>query len=372
MPRLRNIFRLGIKELYSLARDPVMVFLIVWLFTAGTYTVTKGIKFEVENASIALVDEDRSQLSSRIRDAFLPPYFKPPALISLAEMDRAMDTGKFIFVVDIPRDFEADVVAGRQPTIQVNVDATAMSQAGNGAGYISNIINRELRTYLGGESAREPATLAVRVRFNPNLEGTWFTAIMQVINNVTVLAIILCGAAVIREREHGTIEHLLVMPLTPAQIVLAKIWANSLVVLAAATFSLIVVVRGLLGVPVIGSVTLFITGTAVYLFSVTGLGVMLATIARSMPQFGLLSIPVFVVLNLLSGSTTPIDSMPGALQIAVQGLPSTHFVSFSQAVLYRGAGLDLVWRELAAIALIGAIYFGFALLRFRATVSAVR
>lgn len=372
MRRFENILRLGIKELYSLARDPVLVFLIVWLFTIGTYTVTKGIKFEVENASIALVDEDRSQLSSRIRDAFLPPYFKPPVLIDLADMDRAMDTGRYIFVIDIPQDFEADVVAGRQPAIQVNVDATAMSQAGNGAGYISNIINRELRTYLGNAVAEQPAELAVRVRFNPNLEGTWFTAIMQVINNVTVLAIILCGAAVIREREYGTIEHLLVMPLTPAQIVLAKIWANSLVVLIAAAVSLIVVVRGALGVPIIGSTSLFLAGTAVYLFSVTGLGIMLATIARSMPQFGLLAIPVFVVLNLLSGSTTPIDSMPEVLQVAVQGLPSTHFVSFSQAVLYRGANIDLVWKELAAIAGIGAIFFAFALMRFRATVSSTR
>jgi ABC-2 type transport system permease protein len=189
---------------------------------------------------------------------------------------------------------------------------------------------------------------------------------MGVINNVTILAMILVGAAVMRERERGTIEHLLVMPVRPSEIAAAKIWANGLVVLLAAGFSLHVIVQLVLGVPVLGSIELFLAGTAIYLFAVTSLGILLATIVDSMPQFAMLSIPVFVVMFLLSGAFTPFESMPTALQDVMYLSPSTHFVRFAQSVLYRGAGVDVVWQDLAILTVQGAIFLGAALLRFRA------
>ena len=371
MRSLKNVLRLGIKELYSLSRDGVMVFLSAYTFTVAIYVVANGLNTEVVNAAIAVVDEDDSELSRRIGAAFLPPHFKRPVGIGLDEIDAAMDAGRFAFVVDIPPDFQADVLAGRRPAVQVNIDATAMTLAGNGANYIANIVSREVGEFVarGEAGTAQAATLNVRAKFNPNLESHWFTAVMQIINNVTILAMILAGAAVIREREHGTIEHLLVMPLTPAQIMLAKIWANGLVVTVAAGLSLWLVVRGLLAIPVAGSMPLFFLGTVTYLFSITSLGIFLATMARTMPQFGLLSIPVFVIMNLLSGGTTPLDSMPVALQRIMQFVPSTHFVSFSQSVLYRGAGIDIVWPSLVAMLALGAVFFAVALRRFRKTVT---
>lgn len=370
--QLENVFRLGVKELYSLASDPVLVIFILYTFSIAIYSVAKGVRTEVNNASIAIVDEDGSELSRRVRSAFLKPYFQTPAVIGLDEMDRAMDLGRYAFVLDIPPDFQSDVLAGRRPTIQLNVDATAMTLAGNGAAYIQNIINREVMNFeRRSEASTElPVTLTVRTRYNPNLESSRFMSVMQIINNVTVLALILAGAAVIREREHGTIEHLLVMPLRPVEIMLAKVWANGLVIVLAAALSLRVVVEGLLDVPINGSSALFALGAAVYLFAVTALGIVLATLARSMPQFGLLCIPVFVVMHLLSGGLTPMESMPESLQTIMQGVPSTHFIRFSQAVLHRGADITIVWGELAAIAGIGALLFAYALARFRATMAA--
>ena len=194
-----------------------------------------------------------------------------------------------------------------------------------------------------GANQAVPIDPVIRALFNQNLEAIRFTASMGVINNVTILAIILVGAAVMREREHGTIEHLLVMPVRPSEIAAAKIWANGLVILLAAGFSLHVVVHVVLQVPIVGSVELFLAGTAVYLFAVTSLGILLATIANSMPQFALLSIPVFVIMFLLSGSFTPFESMPVFLQDIMYVAPSTHFVRFAQSILYRGAGIDVVW-----------------------------
>ena len=211
---------LGVKELHSLRRDLVLVFLILYTFTFAIYTVATGVKTEVRNAAIAIVDEDGSELSHRIRDALLPPYFKTPAVFTPGEIDAAMDAVRYTFVVDIPPNFQADVLAGRTPSLQVNVDATAMTLAGNGALYNQSIINQELANFASRSETRTslPVSLTIRARFNPNLESSWFTAVMQIISNVTMLSLILSGASVIREREHGTIEHLLVMPLSPLKL----------------------------------------------------------------------------------------------------------------------------------------------------------
>ena len=217
-----------------------------------------------------------------------------------------------------------------------------------------------------------PVALVARAKFNPNLQSRWFLGVMQIINMITLLAVILTGAALIREREHGTIEHLLVMPLQPVEIMLAKIWANGLVIVVAATLSLKLVVQGVLAVPITGSIILFVAGAVLYLFSVTSLGIFLATLARSMPQFGLLAFPVFIVMNLLSGGTTPLDSMPEVLQQVMQLSPSTHFVSFAQSILYRGAGFEVVWREFLAVTVIGVVFFVGALLRFRKMISVIQ
>ncbi|MER9656613.1 ABC transporter permease [Mesorhizobium sp. M0152] len=360
-----TILRLGIKELRSLWSDPVLMLLIVYTFTFAIYAVSTGAKFEVENASVAVVDEDHSMLSARLHDALLKPFFKKPVLIDADEVDQAMDSGRFVFVVEIPPKFEQDVIARRHPEIGLDIDATAMSQAGNGASYIQNILLQEVLAAMPTTVQAEPIDLVMRAKFNPNLKSDWFTAVMQVINNITMLSVILAGAALIREREHGTIEHLLVMPVRPIEIMLAKIWANGLVIVAAAILSLLVVVERLLGVPVAGSLPLFVSAAVLYLFSTTALGILIATVSTSMAQFGLIVMPVLIVMNLLSGSTTPMESMPAWLQGAMMASPSPHFVALSQAVLYRGAGLAIVWPQMAALAIIGFTFVVLASLRFR-------
>jgi ABC-2 type transport system permease protein len=160
-------------------------------------------------------------------------------------------------------------------------------------------------------------------------------------------------------------DHLLVMPVTPFEIVLSKILANGLVIIVAVGLSLIFVVRGLLAVPIAGSVPLFMVGAALYLFFATSVGIFLATIARTMPQLGLLFMVVAIPLNMLSGSNTPLESMPTALRTIMQVSPTTHFVSFAQAILYRGAGFDVVWSQFLIVAALGVLFLGLGLLRFR-------
>ena len=213
MHHLVNIYRLGIKEFRSLWYDKVLLVVICWVFTGGIYVVSTATSQELHNAPIAVVDEDASTLSVRIIQAFYGPYFQTPRVIPLAEMDPGMDAGRYIFVLDIPPDFERDVLAGKRPDIQVNIDATCMTQAFIGAVYIQNIIAGEVNEFVGGsrDTPTSPIGLATRVKFNPNLTSSWFGSVMEIINNITLLSILLVGTALVREREHGTLEHLLVM-----------------------------------------------------------------------------------------------------------------------------------------------------------------
>lgn len=370
-----HILHLGIKELISLYRDPVLLFLMLYTFTFSVYTPAKSAVMDVVNASIAIVDEDNSDASRAVQDAMLPPLFLPPSNISFADINPAMDRGRYTFVVNIPPKFQADLEEDNRPEVQIITDATAMAQAGRGPGYISQIINQSIYPFWGGRGNPENAPLIAmetRARFNPNMQQSWFVAVNQVINNISLLAVFLCGAAVLREREHGNIEHLLVMPLRPFELMFAKIWSNGVVVLLAALLSLLLVVRGAVGVPIAGSMLLFAFGLAVYLFSVTALGIMLATIVRSMPQFGLLALPVYIIMSLLSGGQTPLESMPVLLQRIMQFVPSTHFVSFSQAVLFRDATLGMVWPALLKMFLIGCAYTFYTLTRFRKMLAAIQ
>lgn len=375
MQHLRHIIQLGVKELLSLFRDPVLLFLIIYSFTFSVYTPAKSAVMDVVNASVAVVDEDHSAASRQIRDSLLPPQFLPAAELPFNQINRAMDEGRYTFIIDIPPEFQQDLTKGVSPTVEIITDATAMSQAGRGPSYIQKIINKEVEPFWAARSKssnRELIKLVTRARFNPNMEQGWFVAVNQIINNISVLAIFLTGAAVLREREHGTIEHLLVMPLSPYELMFAKIWANGLVVVVAAMLSLYMIVKGAIGVPIAGSIPLFVVGLIVYLFSVTALGIMLATLVRSMPQFGLLAFPVFIVMSLLSGGQTPLESMPLPLQKFMQFVPSTHFVSFSQAVLFRNASLDMVRRDLILMFVIGSAYTLFTLSRFRKMLAAIQ
>ncbi|WP_106797742.1 ABC transporter permease [Rhizobium sp. H4] len=365
---LANIFELVIKELRSIRADPIMLVLVAYIFTFAVYAAATGASTEATNLSVGIVDEDRSDLSRRIADGLTPPTFKPAVEIAAPEIDAAMKSQRFLFVIELPPKFQSDILAGRQASVQINVDATASAQAFNGMSYIQTVIQSYVTEFTGRREGfpGAPIKMVTRTKFNPNLKDLWFTSVMQVINNLTMITVILTGAALIREREQGTVEHLLMMPVVPAEIMLSKILANGIVVLLAAGFSLLFVVQWSLQVPIAGSILLFLAGSCFYVFTVAALGILLGTVAATMGQFGLLAIPVLLVMMLLSGGTTPMESMPVWLHHLMQVIsPTPHFVIFAQDVLYRGADFSIVWSEIVTTAVIGSVYLGIALYRFR-------
>lgn len=369
---LKHIFWLGTKELRAVLTDAMMVGLILFTFTGLVYVQATALPENVNNASIAIVDEDGSQLSRQLSNAFYPPYFQTVDHIENDQLAPAMDAGTYLFVLSIPDGFEADLKAGNTPEIQLDVDATAIMQAGLGNAYIQNIVTDEVTRFLARADAETelPVTNEIRRAYNPNGEMSWFNALTGILDFLNIIIIMLTGAALVREREHGTIEHLMVMPLHAVEIAMAKIWANGLIILAAFSLSMAVVVEGALDVPVAGSRWVLLLGASLYLFAASAIGILLGTVARSMAQFALLVLLVVIPMMLLSGGITPIESQPEIVQPFTELLPSRHYIAFAQAVVFRGAGLETVWPELLRISGLGLVFLLGALAVFRRSLSA--
>ncbi len=371
MPDLGHIYRLGIKELWGVRRDRLLILLIIYAFSFDIYFAATAIPDGIQNESIGIVDEDQSPLSNRIASAFFPPMFQPPLTVNPQEMEQGMDLNRFAFGLNIPPHFQRDVLSGKYPTLRLNIDATLLPHLFTGSGYIGKIVEAEVLTYLERRDAPviSPVSLDYRIRFNPNLTQSWFGAIMEVINQVTLLSLVMAGAALLRERERGTLEHLLALPVTPAEILLAKVWSMGFLVLAATGLSIYLVVEWVLAVRITGSVALFLLGVALHIFATASLGIFLATLARSMPQFVMLLLLALLPMLTLSGGVMPWESIRPAVQYLMLAAPTTHLVRLSQAVLFRGATLEAVWVYLAALLLIGCALFVLALGRFRKAIN---
>ena len=361
-----NIYNLSIKELKTLFYDKVMVLLVIYSFSFAIYIGGTQTSTELRNASIAFVDSDKSTLSTRIIDSFMKPRFNTPVMISYNDVNANLDSGYYTFIILIPANFEKDVLGGNSPDILANIDATRMTQAGIGSGYIQNIITQEVQTFLKGtyDSTVNPKIVS-RYKYNPNLTSMWFGSINEIINNIVMISILLSGAALVREREHGTIEHLMVMPLRAFEIMLSKILSTCLVVLVCVSFSLLVVIELILKIPLSGSVPLYLLCTFLVLFATTSMGVFMGTIVKNMPQLGMIFILAILPLMLLSGSITPYESMPMILQELMKLMPTSHFVDLSQAILFKGAGLSIIWEKMLIIFIIGVVFFVSTLALFK-------
>lgn len=364
---LKHIYTLGIKEVKSFFNDKVFLLFVVWGFTLNIITAANSGNMDIKNASLAIVNEDNSALSRNITTALREPFFKKPVNITFGEINNDMDMGNYTFVIVIPDHFQADLLAGKTAEIQLNIDATVMSQAYIGSGYIKQIINQEVQNFLdlhGKNTGFSPFEQVIRIKYNPNTISEWFMAIAQMITMGTMLSMMLPAVALVREKESGTIEHLLVMPLTPNEIMLSKIWSNSLIILIFAIMSMFVVVKLYFNVKIHGSLILFFIGFIIFQFNVTSLGVMLATFASNTAQLALLTIVVMMPMSFLSGMYTPMESMAPILQKVMFLSPMKHCMDFAFAVVFRGAGFFEVWQPMLWMLIMGITLFTLSSMRF--------
>ena len=370
---LWRFWAMMLKELIQLGRDGLLVFAIAYLFLFDTY-MAGNVGMNLKNAVVVVHDADHSAASRELIYRFQPPYFKQGGEVADGRSgQRLIDTGEALLVLDIPPHFEHDLLTGRPVAVQVQVDAANTVLGFLAASYSAQIIGQyrfDQALVRAGLSASALDNMPMirsehRVWYNPNQKDAWFMPLSELLVVITIMSIMLPAAAAVREKERGTIEQLMVTPLSALQILLPKVVAMTLVILLGTAASLLLVLHGAFDFPMKGSLTLFFAVTALYTFTTAGLGLYIATIARNLAQAALLAILVLMPMIFLSGAWTPPEAMPSGLREAMYLSPLYYFIEMGYGILLKGAGLDILWDSLLGLALLGMAIFGLGVWRFK-------
>ncbi|MGP1675789.1 MAG: ABC transporter permease [Burkholderiales bacterium] len=371
---LQQIAVLSTKEIRQLLRDRALFIYTVYIFTANIIIAAGGASNELINAPVRVHDADRSVASRDLIYRFLPPRFQLEGDVgSPAQALRLLDQGEAQMILDIPPDFDQSLQHQQPAHVQALIDASQANIGYLASSYAARIVarfseDRAQRNVIraGGDPRNLPAIRnELRVWYNPDLNHKWFNTISELLTMVTVACILLPAAAMIREKERGTLEQLLVSPLTPLQIMLSKLLSMMLVMLCGTTVAVFGIMMPLYHVPFVGSVPLFYLLAALYAFTNAGLGLVAATFARNSAQVGLVVLLMVMPIVMLSGTWTPMESMPAWLRALMYFSPLRHFIEVAYGILLRGAGIGVLWDSVLAMAAIGIALFALGLARFR-------
>ncbi len=362
------------KEMLQLFRDvPIIVFL-VYSFTLAVYITGNGIKSQLHNASLLVHDADHSVSSRDLIHKFRAPFFRLEREIADPEEGiRWLDRGKAMVVLDIPPRFHEQLMTGEPTSVQLLVDTTSAPQGLSAAGYAGRIVAQFAQETalarsgnVSGPSGDLPRIVSEhRVWYNPDQNDSWFECISHLLRQITIFAILLPAAALVREKERGTVEQLLVSPLTPFQIMVSKVLAMTVVILGATAVALFGIMQPVFGVPVKGSVPLLFSLTALFVFTTAGMGLSLATLMKNQAQVGMMTLLVVAPMLLLSGLSAPMEVMPAWIRSLMALSPLRYFVEITHGILLKGAGVSTLWDSILAMTVLGGALFTFGLWRFR-------
>ena len=352
------------KEMLQLSRDVPIGLLLVYSFTLAVFLTGNGIRSQLHNASLLVLDSDHSFSSRELIHKFQAPFFRLEGEIADPQEGlRWLDRGKAMAVLEIPPRFHEQLATGEPTAVQLLVDTTNAPQGLSAASYAARIVGRfgqeiALARMMGADQSSDNLPVIVsdhRVWYNPDQNDTWFESISHLLRQITIFAILLPAAAMVREKERGTVEQLLVAPLSPFQIM----------ILCATAVALFGVMRPVFGVPIKGSVGLFFVLTALFVFTTAGMGLAAATLARNQAQVGMMTLLVVAPMMLLSGLVAPMEALPAWTRNLMILSPLRYFIEIAHGILLKGAGLSVLWDSVLAMALLGGVLFGFGMWQFR-------
>ncbi|HJV60934.1 MAG TPA: ABC transporter permease [Albitalea sp.] len=362
------------KELKQLFKDRALFAYTVFIFTVDVMLAAGASSIELQRAPLAVVDPGHSVAGRELTGRFRAPYFDLRRHLPDAhEASGMLDRGEARAVLALPEHFEEDLALGRQTEVQLLVDTAQANQGFLVASYAERIdaafgaewAQRTIRRN-GVDPDRLPEVRAeVRFWHNPSLKEVWFNTVSELLTMLTIAAIILPAAALVREKERGTVEQLLVAPLAPLQVVLSKVLAMVLVMLAGTAVAVLGMMHGVYGVPFRGSVALFFAVVALFAMACAGVGIVASGFARNSGQMGLIVILVVVPMVMLSGTWNMVESMPRWLQAVTEFSPLRHFIVLAYGILIRGAPFEVLWPALAKMTALGAALFAIGVMRFR-------
>ncbi len=355
------------KECLQLLRDKVLVVVLFYAFTVVVYTGGKGVSLEVRNFPTIIQDQSKSPKSRELISRFRSPYFKIMGYVeSEKEIERWFQEGKAYMVIVIPPDFERKIGEGRAK-IQVIIDGTISLTATMAISYVAKITNEYTVECLPYLNLKEKPFVEDRVRilFNPNNLSSWFMSLLELFNMITMISILITSAALIREKEYGTIEQLLVTPVKSWEIFLAKIIPTLVVISSLSLFSLFLMVKGVFKVPIRGNVMLFFLVTALYVFTVASVGITIATLVQTLSQAMMVIMVILVPMLMISGAWSPPEAMHPLIKYLSLLSPMRYYLNFGYGVLLKGNGIEYVWKDILGIAVLGFSLFVLSALRFK-------
>lgn len=369
----RRLFVMTQKELLQFSRDLPIGFLLLYSFTLAVYIAGNGISSQLHNASMLVQDNDHSFSSRELIHKFRAPFFRLDGEIDGPQEGlRSLDRGQAMAVLEIPPRFHEQLTTGEPTAVQLLVDTTNAAQGLSVASYAVRIVAQfeqdTVLARLGGTESSQNLPILVsdhRVWYNPEQKDTWFESVSHLLRQITIFAILLPAAALVREKERGTVEQLLVSPLTPFQIMLPKVLAMTVVILCATAVALFGIMRPAFGVPVRGSMALFFVCTALFVFSTAGMGLAAATVTRNQAQVGMLTLLIVAPMMLLSGLVAPMEALPAWTRYLMALSPLRYFIDIANGILLKGSDLTVLWDSVLAMVLLGSGLFGFGMWRFR-------
>ena len=367
--RISSIIR---KEFVQLLRDPrtlalAVVIPIVQLFLLG-YAATS----DVRNISLAVWDQSRSPESRQLLDAFrAADYFTIDYFVNSSdEYRKLIEAGDARVALVIPADYDLRVLEGNAQVLMVldgsdaSIGSTALSTARLvGQSYGTKILSQQAA--LSGRAApRPPVEVRTQVWYNPDLNSAYFMIPGVIGMILSFITTILTATAIVRERERGTIEQLIVTPIRSWELVLGKLLPY--VILAfVETFEILIIGHFWFGVPIRGSLLLIILASGVFLMSSLGIGLLASTIANTQ-QEAMLTVMMYNLPSIfLSGFFFPLQAMPKFLQIVAYAIPLRYFLVVIRALLLKGVGFEAIQSEIIALTIFGIVIMGAAALRFR-------
>ncbi len=370
---LTQVSALMTKEWKQLYRDRALLSFVIFIFTLDILLASGAPALDLKETPIGIIDRDHSTLSRELIYRLPKQQF---TIVPLADDDqhvsRALERGELRGVLTLPHGFERDLLRAQSPSLQLVVDASDANLGFLLSSYTERILFTLVGELIGGQAAAQGQPVVLpqidiqpRTRFNPSLTESWYATLSELLTMVTVACILLPAAALVREKERGTVEQLLVSPLSPLQIVLAKAFAMTSVVLLGSLVAVGIVMHQLVGVPFVGSPWVFFTLIALYAITSSGLGVLASTFARNSGQVGLIVVLLVMPIIMLSGTWSLRESMPSWLQNMVAFSPMTYFVDIAYGVLLKGSDLTVLWPKAMKMALLGLVFWALGVYRFQ-------
>lgn len=340
------------KELLSFIRSWQLVLVVLYSFTVEVYIAGSGIEINPRNVAVGYVDDTGGGISQKILARLHGPEFLPPHRFkSQEELSRAIFDKEIIVGIVFDADFEKNLRQGRNAQLNVLLDATAASQAYTTMGYLQSIL-------LDIAAPDLPIDVASHKLFNENADNHTFMALTEMLSIITMLTVILTAVVFVKEKEQGTWDIMLLMPVDPKLIILAKSFSQVLIVMAGIVISLGFIVLGAFQTPLNGSFAAFALLSFFYVCASAGIGLFIAAIARDVMQVAQLSIIVMMPLIFLSGAWTPIYAMHPVLQVVSLASPLRYYIEGTESIFYRGSGwIDLLPYFGGVIAVGGIMYW---------------